>query len=133
MNYVVNMELNIFRLLIKTGILIYGFHSVNKNDGDVGPPPVTTNFVAAINKLTSGNSDTYDLVSLGTILHASSALLNLETLEKNQYEEFIIKFSQLFENLVMQKMKNSPLYSQIVQSLWISNPIMVLKIIYFTF
>ena len=104
-----------------------------RNDGDEGPPPVTTNFVAAINKLTSENSDTYDLVSLGTILHASSALFNLETLERNEYEEFIKKFTKLFENLFMQKTKNSPLYSHLVQALWISNPIMVKKIIYFTF
>ena len=119
------LQLDIFRILIETGILIHGFYSVTRNDGDEGPPPLTTNFLAAINTLTSENADNFDLVSLGTILHASSALLNRETLERNEYEEFIKKFSILFQKLMKQKTKNSPLYSQIVQALWISEPIMV--------
>ena len=119
--------MNIFRIVIKNGIIIYGFHTVKKNDGDVGPPPMTTNFLAAINALTSGISDVNNSVAIGAILHASSALLNRETLENKEYEGFIRKFSKLFEDLVKQRAKNSPLYSKLVQTLWISNPTLVLK------
>ena len=111
--------------MIKTGILLYGFTPVNKNEGDIGPPPLTTNYLAAINKLTNGNSKTNDSVALGAILHASNALLTTDTLEKKDLEELHQKVSKLLQTMKTQNTKNSPLYSQLVEALWTSYPKMV--------
>jgi hypothetical protein len=43
-------------VLIQTGILIYGIVFAKRKEGDQGPPPATTNYMRAINKLASGKS-----------------------------------------------------------------------------
>jgi hypothetical protein len=45
----------------------------------VGPPPLTSNYLVAINNMASGKGDFDDPFSVGTLFHASSAVFTLET------------------------------------------------------
>jgi hypothetical protein len=56
MNYYYNLVTLFFRILIQTGILIYGIVFAKRKEGDQGPPPATTNYMRAINKLASGKT-----------------------------------------------------------------------------
>ena len=108
------------------GILIYGFIKFEKNEGDVGPPPLVSNFFAAMDKLASEGGETKDNTLMGAIFHASDAIFKTDVLEKNDLEEMNKKVSKILKNLKEHKVKNSPMYSQIIASFWTSYPKMVL-------
>ena len=112
---------NSFRILIKTGLLIYDFMRFNRNEGDDGPPPLTTNYLAMLNKLADGEPS--DPVILASKVHASKAIFI--SVEKDLIEELYIKASAILKNLKDYKTKNSPLYGQLVEGLWTSFPDMV--------
>jgi hypothetical protein len=111
--------------LIKTGLLLYGIHFFKSNEGDVGPPPLTTNYLVAINKLASGKGDFDDPFSVGTLFHASSAVFTLEKTVWSDIEELTKTVFKLVSNLNDPKTKNSPIYSKLVQVLWTSNLMLV--------
>ena len=84
------------------------------------------NYMVALTKLTSGDVD--DPVSVGTVLHASSAVTKLEKTDNSDIEELTKTLYKLLQNLKQHKTKNSPLYSKLVQVLWTSNPLLVFNI-----
>jgi len=102
---------------------LYGFTPVQRGEGDGGPPPLTTNFLVAMDQLATEKPGKYDTVSLAAILHASNALMN--TLEKKDLEDLHNKVSKLLRTMKTQNAKNSPLYSQLIEALWTSYPKMV--------
>ena len=108
------------------GILIYGFMRFNKNEGEVGPPPLITNFLVAINKLASEGGETKDNSLVGAIFHASDAIFRTDILEKKDIEEMHKTVSKILKNLKEHKTKNSPMYSQLIETLWTTFPKMVL-------
>ena len=84
--------------------------------------------MAAINRVASGKSSLNDTVPIGTILHATSAILASDTMEKSELEEMHKKVSKLLKYLKEHKTKNSPLYSKLVEALWTTFPKIVIKI-----
>ena len=111
-----------FRILIKAGLLLYGFNDVQSNEGDIGPPPLATNYIVALKKLESETDEMKNPIAAGTLAHATTAVLSLEKTDKEGIEESCKK---ILQSLIQQKAKNSPLYSRLVQVLWTSDPLMV--------
>ena len=108
------------------GILIFGNLPTKTLQGDEGPPPLTTNFLAALDKLIEGNGETNDTVSIGAFFHASKAFFNSDLFSNNEYKEIVQKVSKLLQKLKHHKIKFSPIYSQLVQELWPNYPKMVI-------
>ena len=106
------------RILIKIGILIHGFVQVMKSEGDIGPPSLTTNYLAAIKKLATVKGEITDPVIMATLFHSTTHILHI--LEKTQQEEMEQNIVQILKSLKDYKTKNSPIYSQLVEVLWTS-------------
>ncbi len=114
-----------FRILIKAGLLLYGFNAVKSSEGDAGPPPLKMNYIVAVKELASETSEVNDPISTGTLVHATSAVLSLEKTVENGIEELTKTVIKILQNLIQQNTKNSPLYSRLVEVLWTSNPLTV--------
>jgi len=93
-----------------------------RNEGDEGPPPLTSNYLAALNKMADGNLESSDSVMTAPILQATHAIFKIE---KDFIEELHNKASTVLKHLKDFKTKNSPIYCNLVQGFWTSFPNMV--------
>lgn len=103
-----------YRILIDMGLLIFGHFSGTKDKGDKSIPPLTTNVIVAFKTY----SEKEDEVALATIVHASGAVLTTETLTMEPFKEMFSHAKKIMMNVNSKKVKNSPVYSRMVEILW---------------
>jgi hypothetical protein len=119
------MNFNSFRILIKTGILVYGFNGIKENEGDESPPPPSTNYQVAIDKFISGTGQTNDTVSMGAIFHASKAIIKSDLFEHKDFEDLFKKIEKLLKTMKELRTKPAIIYSVLVEAFWPYYPKMV--------
>jgi hypothetical protein len=119
------MNFNSFRILIKTGILVYGFNGIKANEGDESPPPPSTNYQVAIDKFISGTGQTNDTVSMGAIFHASKAIIKSDLFEHKDFEDLFKKIEKLLKTMKELRTKPAIIYSVLVEAFWPYYPKMV--------
>jgi hypothetical protein len=106
--------------LIKTGIFIYEYIKYKRNEGDEGPPPLTSNYLAAFNNIADGNLESSD--SAIPTLEATYAIFKMN---KDFIEELYNKAFTVLNRLKDFKTKNSPIYCSLVKGFWTTFPDMV--------
>ncbi len=75
--------------------------------------------------ITTDKVGTVDTTLLGAILHASDVLMNDKVLNKKQLEHLYLKIGEILKKMKANKIKNSQLYSRLVQAFWPQYPRMV--------
>ena len=91
----------------------------------MGPPPLTTNYLVAIKQLASGKGEDDGPISVGTLLHASNAVFSLDKTVWSDFEELTKTVFNLLKSLNDHKIKNSPVYSKLIEALWTFHPLTV--------
>ena len=105
--------------------MIYGVLEITSNESKGGIPPEETNFDVALKKLIDNDNPLDNPVAFATFISMSEALCNQETLNLDEFKGHSQTYTKMGLSLNERKIKNSPLYSRLVQATW---PILTQKV-----
>ena len=97
------------------GILIYGRTTLHNGSADGVMPTEENNFLVAITKLMEDYNNT---VATRAVLHSLSTFTSQFSTMPKDFEKFKDSVIQISKKINEQKVKNSPLYSHIIDTLW---------------
>ena len=98
--------------------MIYGMLRISSQESKGGIPPEETNFNVAIKKLVDNDNPQDNPVAFGTLITMSDAVSNLETMDLEEFKGNYETFTKMALGLNEKKIKNSPLYSRLIEASW---------------
>ena len=105
------------------GIMLFGAINLEPNKSKGGIPSEETNFLIAIKKTEDDNQD--NPVAYGTFINMVQVLANQEILDLEDFKGYIETYTKMALSTNEKKVKNSPLYSRMIQATW---PILTQKV-----
>ena len=105
------------------GIMIYGRVEIKPGQSKGGIPSEETNFMIAIKKTTDNNLD--NPIAYATFISMAEVIVNRETIYLEDFKGYIKTYTKMALRSNEKKVKNSPLYSRLIQATW---PILTQKV-----
>ena len=103
--------------------MIYGQRQIEPGQSEGGMPPEETNFLIAIKKTLEDNQD--NPVAYATFITMAEILANRETMDLEEFKGYFKTYTKMALSSNKKKVKNSPLYSRLIQATW---PILTQKV-----
>ena len=103
--------------------MIYGQRQIKPGQSEGGMPPEETNFLIAIKKTTDNNLD--NPVAYATFISMAEVIVNRETMDLEEFKGYFKAYTKMALSSNKKKVKNSPLYSRLIQATW---PILTQKV-----
>ena len=104
--------------------MIYGRVEIKPKQSKGGIPSEETNFMIAIKKTTDNNLD--NPIAYATFISMAEVIVNRETIHLEDFKGYIETYTKMALSSNEKKVKNSPLYSRLIQATW---PILTQKVI----
>ncbi len=106
---------------------MFGYADLGNELADGVMPTEENNFLVAVKKLSEDYNNTE---ATKTILHSLGLFTNSFSMMPKSFESYYDSLIQIANNINEQKVKNSPLYSNIIEFLW---PVLSRKVNFIVF